>query len=512
MYTVASADCQAFLRFALSDLGQDCMVLSFLPLPANLLRQFPERLLAPLPGRNVVDLTEVERLARFRPVILAVHIVGDRREKEAAYRILRQLCVYKKWITVFVALVIPNDMQPDREIGEAMLNFQDELMTLSVADDVLIDPEMTPGFLEHWVHAMLKSHAHMIRRMAATLQQEPAQVKPQEVADLTARQQTLLWEGIPNILMPHFPLLNKRLAEDNNGVGEYRFIRRYACHAGLVLMATANDNTPVAVKVISKAAIDTPDGLEFINREIRFLNEGLIVHPNIARGRDCLHTENYVYIILDHHGSQNLEHYCASYPGRRVPEDEARNCLLQLANALGYLHHLHVAHRTISLHHVVVKKQAESLPHYTLVDFRSTVIAKEDVLSDAFCGSFPCMAPEVVSGEGYIPRCVDRWSVGILLLEIAGGLGSLRTCSGARFNEEHVLDSMQAITNFFQTKNCHATALAAHNGVNHPLILEFLEGLLVLMPSKRMTMNHVYRVLDETKKGIRLGPAPCIGG
>mmetsp|Transcript_10637 Transcript_10637/g.18363 ORF Transcript_10637/g.18363 Transcript_10637/m.18363 type:complete len:597 (+) Transcript_10637:104-1894(+) len=526
-----------FLNFALVDLKRDCLVLSFLPWPERMLANLPAHALAPLPDSRLLDMDEVSRRVSWCQVVVGVCIVGDENEKEAAKSILNQLCVFKT-LKIFVVLLMPGCKEPTPEEMDHLMREHDDLINMGVSD-VLIQPELSPGSLEDSVRLMCMTHDYNATRLESMLAQQPRRVSPRQIKTLIKEEQLLLWETIPGLLMPEFPLVDQTLRETDTAVGQYVFEGEHPCHFGRVVAATkGEEEVRVAIKIIAKAEVHSAPDMESVFRECQFLKSECD-HPNIARCLEVLHAPKNLYMVCEDAGEQSLEAYCADQQHQRLDEENAMDCLTQVAGALTWMHERQFSHREVCLHHVVVKQQDRL--HFTLVDFRSAVRAREHVQSNVVCGTLPCIAPEVALGEAYYPRYADCWSLGVVLLEVAGGLNSL-VKSAEPFTREHRLvpkmgaltyeqmsdglqhlnlperklqeywlslpkaavpeDSlavMEAIVTFFEDMpdECHEVALAVIGDVSSPRILFYLQHLLVLTPEERMSMRVLSQSLNE---------------
>jgi len=151
------------------------------------------------------------------------------------------------------------------------------------------------------------------------------------------------------------------------------------------------------------------------------------------------------------------------------------------------MHEQGLCHRNVSLSHVVVNQQGEAHLHCKVVDFRAAMVSRGDQSSRLKVGTLPYVAPEVILQDSYIPRLADCWSVGIVLLEIAGGLTSVTKSAGVE-EEDDPEDIVQAISLFFQTALSHEEALAKLGGVQSPEIVSCLQALIQQSPGARMSL------------------------
>lgn len=483
-----------FFRFAHNDLSADCIILSFSPLPAELVTELHPRVLAPAAGSGTLDVDGAAHniLSRCQAIIGAC-MVGDAHAVEAIGNILSQLQDYSH-AKVFVAMLLPSGSTFD-DMHDVVESEHDKLTRMGV-HEVLLNPPLLAGRLQYLVRLGQIIQSQQMGRLEQRLDSEEVEsFYARELQALEKKETKLLWCDIPHELrnvMPLFPPLMRNISEDTRGplgmsVDQYTFVHRYQCDAGNVFLARDSQDVPVVVKVTVKSEVHSPQEIEAFNREITFLTNS--THPNVAKVyAACLHTVRHLYIILEFSGDENLEQYCQAQPGELLDEREAIAAFKQVAEALAWLHRKRISHRQVSLHHVVVKQQASI--HCTLVDLHQAIIAHGDMVSTTVCGCLPCMAPEVGLAESYIPRFVDAWSAGILLLEISGGLGSLSRST--YFDLDLDNDSgecLEAVFDFFESPNCHQKALGVMNGVSSHQVLLYLHELLVVAPQNRKSMT-----------------------
>merc|ERR1719149_250508 len=74
-----------------------------------------------------------------------------------------------------------------------------------------------------------------------------------------------------------------------------------------------------------------------------------------------------------------------------------------------------------------IDNEAGTKPLPKIVDFSCAMVAKDGITSITLFGDLPCQSPEMLCASvdsPYLPKPGDCWSLGVLLLEIAGGKGS----------------------------------------------------------------------------------------
>ncbi|CAK0882881.1 unnamed protein product [Prorocentrum cordatum] len=172
------------------------------------------------------------------------------------------------------------------------------------------------------------------------------------------------------------------------------------------------------------------------------------------------HSFSQVYLAFEFWGMENLHQRLLDQPGYRLDVKDAVDCTMQIAGALAHCHSRDVVHRQVSLKHIVMEDQSE-MPFCRLVDFFQAALCPESTPLATPCGDLPRIAPEVVVDESYVAKPVDCWSLGVVLLEAAGGLGSMRQVVG--WPEEAELEpTARRIKNIFSGEGSHARALDGH--------------------------------------------------
>jgi serine/threonine protein kinase len=322
-----------------------------------------------------------------------------------------------------------------------------------------------------------------------------------EVRELEHSHAQLLWRDIPKALMPRFVLPNPRLIETEAGVGNYTFVRPMSSRFGIVKEATSEDRPKVVIKVVDKKKYLVPGEVEGIYREFLFC-KAVVKHPNVIKAVELLHGSKKIYMVMQHGGDVNLKHHLLSLPDTRMTADSAVYCFRRLASAVNFIHDKMIAHRDISADHVVVRTDSCGGQCPQLCDFRMATTVKEGLTSLSCCGKLPYMAPEILFGRPSAPLPTDCWSMGVLLLEMAAGMGSFFKAVSINDNEIELLDVEQfsrlrslrtaiasRIEEHFDTAGNHAKAIEYMGAECSDGVSQILTGLLTSV-DRRLSMEH----------------------
>jgi hypothetical protein len=108
------------------------------------------------------------------------------------------------------------------------------------------------------------------------------------------------------------------------------------------------------------------------------------------------------------------------------------------------------------------------------------------------------VAPEIVLRDSYLPQAADCWSLGVVLLEMAGGLGSTKQAVGWTTEMGDGI-AIEMVHDYFSMEGSHATALAVMGNVSSRSVLEIVTMLIKPETGDRATMRDVSALLDDSE-------------
>jgi len=443
----------------------------------------------------------VKAAALGKMVILVPCTFEDEREIVAARQLMPILKSEASPVRVLMVQLFSVCDSPGPQKNEMLLR-RHEAMLSTAPHGVLLNPPLEPSALQDAIQIQFAVEEQNERRMEGALDAAVPAISQEEIANLRQEQERILWNEIPSVFMLQLPHANPNLQEGIDRVEDITFLRRLAGRAGIVYEASRmGTQERFALKVIEKDSVTSPGMLEGHYRELILLSRTLD-HEHICKCVEVLHSPTRLYYVLRFAGNRNLAQVLESRTDWRLPETEAVECFSQLCTALAYCHERNVAVRDLAIEHVVMRPgKAEGFSHWTLVDFRSALITQGNNTSSVICGGLPCMAPEVMAGQNYIPRLADRWSLGMLLLEVSGGLGTLD--AAVHWLSSAVDGSLAArIMAFFREEGSHAKCFSLMNRAPPgPAILEPLEALLLPAPDDRGNLSHLAALVEGEPPG-----------
>lgn len=180
----------------------------------------------------------------------------------------------------------------------------------------------------------------------------------------------------------------------------------------------------VALKAVSKKSLNRR-AQYYLNREI-FIHTNVQHHPNIASMYQVFEDSSGIYLALELLRGSDL--YSALKKERRgLSETVALLIILQVLDALKYMHSLGYAHRDVKPENLMFSEKPAlgkgRIAPVKLIDFglacaRDPASPLKDRTSSEKCGTVRYAAPEIVTETSYLPECCDIWSVGIVLYSI----------------------------------------------------------------------------------------------
>ena len=194
----------------------------------------------------------------------------------------------------------------------------------------------------------------------------------------------------------------------------------------------------VAIKILNKENIKTPDDKELVRIEIGILK--LCHHPNIVRLLDHLENNDYIYIVTEYIEGGTLGQYIKKKKFN-FSERQATNIMSQIASGVKYLHQYGIVHRDLKPDNIMITQQND-FGVIKIMDFGlSKIVSPNESMADGY-GTLSYVAPEVLLRTPYNKE-VDIWSMGVILYYILSGKLPFRGRKEQEVAEKIVYDELE---------------------------------------------------------------------
>ncbi|CAI2387511.1 unnamed protein product [Moneuplotes crassus] len=199
--------------------------------------------------------------------------------------------------------------------------------------------------------------------------------------------------------------------ERDRSIKDYKMGRQIGKGAYAVVRMVIDKTTKQqqAMKIYEKYKLTDAARRKSVSREIAIMKK--ISHPNIVKMITSFDNPHSIYIIMEHVKGRSLYRYLKERPGKRLPEEEAKIIIRQIAEAIDYVHGQNVAHRDMKLENLIINSATKKI---TLIDFGFSITSGHEKKLKIFCGTPSYMSPEIIAKRDYLGPPVDIWAFGIL--------------------------------------------------------------------------------------------------
>ena len=167
-----------------------------------------------------------------------------------------------------------------------------------------------------------------------------------------------------------------------------------------------------ALKCISKKKLLNSRAEIQLRREIEIQSH--LHHKNILRFFGFFWDDKRIYLIIEYAPNGELFKEIQKSPNTRFSEEKSVNYILQICDALEYIHKKHVIHRDIKPENIL-----NSLGTLKLADFGWSIHAPSNKRK-TFCGTLDYLPPEMLENHKH-DEWVDLWCLGVLIYEFCAG-------------------------------------------------------------------------------------------
>ncbi|KAI8987780.1 kinase-like domain-containing protein [Mycotypha africana] len=178
----------------------------------------------------------------------------------------------------------------------------------------------------------------------------------------------------------------------------------------------------VALKIMKKKELEEASVIQFLKREIEIQYH--LDHPNIAKLFGYFHNRDTVVLVMEYGGDSDL--YTCLSTHKRFTEAEAANFIVEIADALVYMHGLGVIHRDLKLENVLISKDG----NLKIADF-GWAVYDPNPRRRTFCGTLDYLPPEMIQRKAY-GQAVDVWALGVICYELLVGIAPFEDVANLR--------------------------------------------------------------------------------
>ena len=272
--------------------------------------------------------------------------------------------------------------------------------------------------------------------------------------------------------------LDPELAETIGSLYSFQHTLGSGAFAQVKLGRNLRTGDRVAIKIIDihKFRLNKNLRPESLMDEVKVLQA--IQHPGIVQIIDSFKTERYLYLVLELvTGGEMFDRIIEQ---SRFTERECARVLLELTDAVSYLHSNGIVHRDLKPENILYAS-TDADAAIKLTDFGLARILGESQVMTTLCGTPQYLAPEVIiaqsSHTGYTAG-VDVWSMGVILYIMLSG--------SPPFYEERDIPIYKQIT-----KGMVSFDFSVWDSIS-PLAIDLVKGLLTVDPDKRLGLSDIY--------------------
>lgn len=279
----------------------------------------------------------------------------------------------------------------------------------------------------------------------------------------------------------------------NRQIGEYIIIQNNIAKGAFATIHKGKHiytDTLVAIKELKVSNINNLK--RHVNRELEIHKK--LDHPNIVKLYDIIFetNENIIYMILEYCEYGDLQKYQNKKP---LSEKIIQEYMIQLRNALKYLHDCNIVHRDLKPANILLKDpltikitdfglarnnistHTHNLTHNLAHNLDEYNDSNEDLFS-TYCGSPIYMSPELLNRQNYNSKS-DLWSIGIILYELITG------------HPPYIASNIKQLINKVNTQNINLTDIKNKYYISSQCF-DLLQKLLTNNKNNRVDWNYYF--------------------
>jgi len=229
----------------------------------------------------------------------------------------------------------------------------------------------------------------------------------------------------------------------------------------------------VAIKTVPRLGRTNED--HFLAREVQIMLQ--VDHPNIVKTFDIFVRRKRIHFVMEYVSGGELFDLVAA--NTIFTENRAASVMVDLLNAISYLHKQNIAHRDVKLENLLCVRSTWPL-QVKLADFgfANHIKTEADKMLSSFVGTPYYIAPEMLLSKGH-GRPVDIWACGVVLYILLSG----KFPFGGETEKEYYARVLQREVYF---------PSAEWKGVS-PEAKNLVSGMLTKDPSRRLDAEECLR-------------------
>ncbi|QKF93680.1 serine/threonine-protein kinase [Fadolivirus algeromassiliense] len=205
------------------------------------------------------------------------------------------------------------------------------------------------------------------------------------------------------------------------------------------------------------------------------------VHPNIIHFTNFYQNDDYYFLIYEYVEGINLYQFINSKD--TLDENLIRNIIIQLTNALQFLHSYNIIHCDLKLDNIVITHDL----NIKVIDFDLSIICNnsEGYISNSIFGTMQYIAPESYDLSIYSKK-TDIWQLGIVLYILIT----------KKFPHEHEITLVNSFSNLcrqniFKHIDLNIVKTFIFKNKYSDDLFYLVENLLMFDESKRYSINDI---------------------
>jgi len=262
-------------------------------------------------------------------------------------------------------------------------------------------------------------------------------------------------------------------------IGKYRVVEELG-RGGMAIVyraCTRGRKGFVALKVLQKNLAEDPAFVKRFHREAEAMKT--LHHPNIVCILDVGKDENNHFLVMEFLKGKGLDDYLREKG--MLPEEEALNIALQIAQGLKHAHNRGIIHRDLKPGNIILTPQGAKIVDFGLAKNLSSE-ATRLTTTGTIMGTPEYMAPEQFRGEEVDPRA-DIYALGVVLYEMLTGIPP--------FTGENIGEIM----------NKHLWEQPDFSGINKKIVQVLSKMLAKGKEERYKSMEEVIEELERVKGG-----------